>query len=94
MSTLSTINAINNQTLQFAPAVLAAVQAVEAVAPNMPGADKHTLVVNQVLAGVQAGSASAAGSSNATVAGISGLINLFVSILNATGIFNRKPAVK
>lgn len=86
MSTLSTVNTITSDTLVYAPAVLAGVQAAEVSAA--PGTTKLQAVVNGVLAASQAGEAVP----NATVAGISMLVNLVVSIFNATGLFSHKAA--
>ena len=93
MSTATVVNNITHQTLTYAPAVLGAVQAIEAVAPNLPGATKQQIVINQILAATGSVSTSLESSTNPTVAGIAGLVNLFVGILNATGIFQRKTVV-
>jgi flagellar biosynthesis protein FliQ len=86
VSTLSTVNTITNETLTYAPAVLAGVQVAETTGAS--GSSKLQAVVNGVLAASQAGEAVP----NATVAGISALVNLVVSIFNATGIFSHKAA--
>jgi hypothetical protein len=79
MSTASTVSNINHQTLQYLPAVIASVQAVEMLAPTAPGADKF----QAVMAGFGAGSQALAGSSpNATVAGLAELVNLSVLFAN------------
>lgn len=80
----STISAITTQTLTYAPAVIAGVQAAETTGAS--GTSKLQAVVNGVLAGSQA----LEGAPNPDVAGIAALVNLFVSIFNATGIFGHK----
>lgn len=86
MSTASVINAINKQTLNYTPAVIAGVQAAETT--GAAGDTKLQAVVN----GVIATSGALESSSNVDIAGISALVNLVVSIFNATGIFNHKKA--
>jgi hypothetical protein len=84
MSTTSTIDQINQETMQHAPVVLGTILAVEnAVGSALPGDTKAMIVITSVLAGAQA----AATSPNVTVSSIAQLTALFVSILNATGIF-------
>jgi hypothetical protein len=85
MSTLSTVNSITTQTVSYAPAVLAGIQAAEATQAG--GASKQAAVVQAVLNGVEVGSGDLAQSSNPTVAGVAALVNLFVSIFNSLGIF-------
>ena len=80
------VTQITNETLQFAPAVLAGVQAAE-LATGASGQTKHQAVLNGVLQGIQVGSGALAQSSTGQVAAISGLINLFVSIFNSLGLF-------
>lgn len=82
----TTISAITTQTLTYAPAVIAGVQAAETTGAS--GTSKLQAVVNGVLAGSQA----LEGAPNPDVAGIAALVNLFVSIFNATGIFSHKKA--
>jgi hypothetical protein len=82
----STIGTISTQTLTYAPAILAGVQAAEQ--STVSGADKKQAVVNAVIAGARA----AEGVPNPQVAGIATLIDLFISILNATGVFSHKSA--
>ena len=89
MSVQTTAATINDQTMQWAPTVLGTVLAVEsAVGSTVPGTTKSQIVVNAVLAGAQI----AGESSNITVASIAQLTTLFVSILNATGLFKKKAA--
>jgi len=86
----STVATITQNELLYAPAVLAGVQAAEAVAADAPGHAK----ADAVLTGIMTGSAALA-TNNATppgVAGIAALINLSVSILNALGIFKKSGA--
>lgn len=87
MSTASTINTITTQTLSYAPAVIAGVQAAELSGAS--GETKAQAVVNAVLAG----SGAAESATNPNVAGIASLVNLFVSIFNATGLFSHKATV-
>ena len=81
-----TISAITSQTMAYAPAVLAGVQAAEQ--SNASGATKKQAVVNAVMAGSQLLTSSP----NANVAGIAALVDMFVSILNATGMFAHKTS--
>ena len=91
MNTAATVNKITAQTVAYVPAVMAAMQAVEATAtPDMSGATKQQIVVSQVVGGIEAGSAALENSPNPTVAGIAQLVNLFASIFHATGLFQRK----
>lgn len=85
------VTTITNETLQYAPAVLAGVQAAE-TATGATGQSKHDAVLNGVLAGIQVGSGALAQASTGQVAAISGLINLFVSIFNSLGIFKHNSA--
>ena len=81
----STVTNINNQTAAAMPSVVAAIQAVEALAPDgTTGAEKASAAVAQTLIG----------SSNATVANVAGLVNIAVFIANLLGVFRRKPIVK
>ncbi len=84
------IETINAETLQHAPTALATIIAVENAIADAPGETKAQIVVNSVVAGAQA----AGHSPNVTVASVSALTALFVSILNASGLFKRraKPA--
>lgn len=86
MSFTAEIQNINDQTLKYAPSVLATVAAVESAAAGLPGQTKADIALNIVMAG-------AAGASNVPipqVQSIASLISLFVGILNATGIFRHK----
>lgn len=80
-----TIAAITSNTLSYAPAVVAGVQAAEITGAS--GATKQQAVINGILAGSQALEIAP----NPNVAAIAALINLFVSIFNATGIFHHAP---
>ncbi len=88
MSATGTIQQITFDELLYAPAALVAVLAAEQ--SNASGASKLQAVVN----GIMAGSAALAGTAGVspTVAGISALVNLTVSILNALGVFTHKSA--
>jgi hypothetical protein len=79
-----TIAAITSHTITFAPAVIAGVQAAEMSSAN--GTTKQQAVVNAVLAGARA----AEGTPNPNVAAIASLVDLVVSVLNATGLFSHK----
>jgi hypothetical protein len=87
MSAITVTNQITAETLAYAPAVLAGIQAAEQAAPLAPGSSKQAAVVSAVLQGVEVGSGALESSSNPTVAGVAGLVNLFVSILNSLGVF-------
>lgn len=88
MSAVQTENKVDALTLQYAPAILGSITAVEAAAGQMPGATKEQIVVNTVLAGAQTASSLPIPS----VSGIASLVTLFVGILNATGVFNHGAA--
>lgn len=81
----SLVTTITSDTLQYAPAVIAGIQAAELAGGT--GQAKHTAVLNGILTGVQVGSAALAQSSTGQVQAISSLINLFVSIFNSLGLF-------
>lgn len=89
MSTTAAINTITTNTLQYAPAVLAGIQAAEAVAPSASGSSKQVAVVSSVLQGIEVGSGALESSPNPTVASVALLVNLFVSIFNSLGIFKK-----
>lgn len=91
MSTLSTVNTITTGVVQYAPAVIAGIQAAEATG-TVSGQSKQAAVVSAVLNGVEVGSGALENSPNPTVAGVASLVNLFVSIFNALGIFKKSPA--
>lgn len=74
--------------LQYAPHVSAAVQAIEATNASLPGATKRQLGMAAVLAVAKIGETVP----EAHVALIGALIDIIVSTLNATGIFNHAPA--
>jgi len=82
----TTIAAIDNSVIAYTPAVIAGVQAAEASSAS--GGTKLQAVVNGVL-----GTTGALESNpNPNVAAVSALVNLFVSIFNATGLFGHKSA--
>jgi len=85
MSVAATVQNITATEIAYAPAVLAGVQAAET--SNAAGSAKAQAVID----GIIAGSAAASGVASPTVAGISALVNLTVSILNALGVFSHKP---
>lgn len=82
----SKVQTISADTLQYAPIVIAAMQAAELSTAN--GDSKKQAVVNAVIQG----SGQIASDSNPNVAAIGSLVNLFASIFNALGIFQHKPA--
>jgi hypothetical protein len=88
MSTTTTLNNISAQTLAYAPVALSAISSVEAADAAIPGVTKKQIAVNMILAGSQI----AEGVPVPSVAAAGLLINLLVSILNATGIFSHKAA--
>ncbi len=89
MNVTSSVNNITNQIAGFAPAVIVAVQAAEAV-PGASGSDKQKAVVQAVLTGVEVGSQALETHSNPAVASVALLVNLVVSVFNALGLFKRK----
>lgn len=88
MSVATTIAQIDNVSLQYAPQVLAGVTAIEAAAATLPGQTKKDIVINSILAGARIGE----GVPIPEVQGIAALVDLFVSILRASGIFKSKAA--
>lgn len=86
-SVVNAITVIDTQILAYLPAVIAGTQAAEQSTAS--GAAKLQAVVNGILAG----SAIEAGSPNVNVAAVASLVNLVVSIFNATGVFSHKTAV-
>jgi len=79
------ISAIDTQVLNYAPAVLAGVQAAEMTAASGPSK------FQAVLAGILAGSQAAEAIPIPNVQGIAALVNLSVTILNMLGAFSHKP---
>lgn len=90
MSAVSTVTQIETQTLTYAPAAIAGIQAAEAGGQivGAAGPSKLSAVLSGIAAGAQVGEAIPV----PQVAAISGMINLFVSIFNALGIFKHAPA--
>jgi hypothetical protein len=86
MSVVSTVNQIDFATVQFAPAVLSGIQAAEQSSHS--GENKKQAVLDGILAGAKAGENIPI----PAVAAISGMIDLFVSIFNALGLFHHMPA--
>lgn len=88
MSVETMVGAISTATLTYVPTVLAGIQAAEQ--SSAAGADKKQAVLDGILAGAKIGETIPV----PQVAAISGLIDLFVSIFNALGLFHHKaPAV-
>lgn len=87
------VTTITNETLQYAPAVIAGIQAAELTGAT--GQSKQAAVVSSVLNGVEVGSGVLESSPNPTVAGVALLVNMFVSIFKALnfGPFKQSPAV-
>lgn len=83
MSTASVLSQITAAETSYVPAVIAAAQGVEILAPNAPGAEKASAAVSAV-----AGSLSR--SANANVAAIAQQVNIIVALLNLFGIFKHK----
>lgn len=83
---VGTINNIEMQTMNYAPAVMAGVQAAEL--SSATGAAKKQAVVNGIIAGSQTVQQSPGVSP--TVSAIAGLVDLFVSIFNSLGVFSHK----
>ncbi len=85
MSFTKTVDQINTETVKYAPAVLQGVLAVEAAAKGLPGQAKQQLVVDAIVAGATAAQAVPV----PAVQGVAALVNLFVAILNAAGLFKK-----
>lgn len=81
---VNTVNQIDTQTLQYAPTVMAGI--VAAQQSSADGATKKQAVIDGILAGAKAGETIPV----PQVAAISGMIDLFVSIFKALGIFGKK----
>jgi len=77
------IAAIDQQAANYTPAVIAAIQAAEALGVTATGTQKATAVVTAV-------SQTLEGSANPNVAGIAALVNLSVMIANLLGVFKHK----
>jgi hypothetical protein len=90
MNTLAVTNQITTETLAYAPALLAGVQAIETIAPPVSGQTKQSVLLNKVLVGVEVGSGVLENSPNPTVAGCALLVNLFAALIKA---FKTTPAV-
>lgn len=84
MNVTSTVNAIDAQALQYAPAAIAGIHAAELSSAS--GANKKQAVIDGILAGAKIGETVPV----PQVAAISAMIDLFVSIFNALGIFKKK----
>lgn len=85
---LSTATKILSAASLYAPAVLAGVLGVEQAAAHLPGETKAQIVVATTTAGLQAaGQLLPPGH----VQEFAALAQMFVTILNATGIFKRRP---
>jgi len=86
MSATNTINQITAAELQYAPAVLAGVQAAEVSGAS--GSAKAQAVIDGIMTG--AGALAQTQGIPPSVSGIAALVNLTVSILNALGVFRKK----
>lgn len=82
----STVNSINQLAAANMPAVVAAVQAVESMAPE------GTIGAQKAVVAVQAITQTLAGSPNANVAGVASLVNMAVLIANLLGAFRHKSS--
>ena len=82
---VGTIDAINAATLRYVPVVIAGVHAAEV--SGSAGKAKKQAVMDGILAGAKAGEQIA----QPQVRAIAGMIDLFVSIFNALGVFKKKP---
>ena len=80
MPTASIVANINSQALQYLPAVIAAIQAVELLVPEAPGSTKFQAVMTGLGTGTNP---------NQTVAGVAELVNLSVLFANLLGVFKR-----
>lgn len=87
MSIISTVTQIDTQTLQYAPAVLAAIQAAEL--SGQSGSNKKQAVLDGVLKGAQV----AENIPIPQVQAIAGMVDMFVSIFNSLGIFKKSNPV-
>ncbi len=84
MSIVSTVNQIDTETLAYAPTAIAGILAAEQTAAS--GGSKKQAVIDGILAGAKVGETVPI----PQVAAISGMIDLFVSIFNALGLFRHK----
>lgn len=101
MASMSLISFTQNGVigLTLLPGVLAGIRAVEdhaaavhaAGGPVLSGADKKALVTSSIFAGVQIAAQAGEQIPNVYVATVSTLIDGFVSIFNASGVFSHKP---
>jgi hypothetical protein len=83
----ATIEAANAAASAYAPVAIAAVLAAEQ--SRASGMAKQQAVVNAILAGARMGESVP----NANVAGVAALVDLIVSVLNATGVFSHRAPV-
>src|SRR5438105_3527922 len=88
MSIQTITQEISAETAKYAPGILATIIAVEQAAHDLPGSSKLAIVTNVI----QAGAATAGEIPNKIVDEIAGLVNMFVGVLHATGIFRHKAA--
>lgn len=88
MSVATTVSKIDDETLKYAPQVLAQITTLEVSAADLPNQTKKQIALNAIIAGAHVGE----GVPIPAVAGISELIDVFVSILKASGLFKSKPA--
>jgi len=82
MNVQTTTNMITAETLTYAPAVLAGVQAMEAMAPTAANPIKQSAVV-QAVTGIEVVSGALEASPNPTVASVAILVNLFCALIKA-----------
>ena len=84
MNAVTVLTQISQQTAAALPAVLGAVQTVEAVAPE------HATGQEKAAAAIAAASGELVRTAPANVASVAMLVNISVSVLNAFGLFSRR----
>ena len=88
MNLTTAVNQIDTATLQYAPLALSTIGSIEQAAAGLPGETKAQIAISVIQAAAVAGESVPI----PQVAAISEMINLFVAILNATGLFNHHAA--
>jgi hypothetical protein len=86
----ASVQKITDETIHYAPAAVAAILAIENAAKPLPGRSKREVAIQAI----QASSRVAQGVPSPPVAGIGALVDLFVTIFNATGLFSKTPAAQ
>lgn len=82
------IQQITEETIKYAPLTVQAIVAIEQAAKGMPGQSKREIAIQTI----QTSARVAQGVPNTSVAGIGALVDLLVTVFNATGLFTKAKA--